>query len=169
MSNKLNQYTQPATDGIRPQEHRPRSLSPASRIRSSTGTAAKVAEAEKAEAEKTALEALDRPAVLSPATTRLLKQMSERFRAAPPIDRTAEPKTLLPSPADDSAITILPNAPFSRCSKARLTSSKAIDRVDDRLDAERIDRLVHPLERRRWPIEIPCTVIRLRRNGTSET
>ena len=57
-------------------------------------TAAKVAEAEKAEAEKNAQEALDRPAVLSPATTRLLKQMSERFRAAPPIDAPAEPKTL---------------------------------------------------------------------------
>jgi penicillin-binding protein 1A len=57
-------------------------------------TADKVAEAEKAEAEKTAQEALDRPAVLSPATTRLLKQMSERFRAAPPIDAPAEPKTL---------------------------------------------------------------------------
>jgi len=57
-------------------------------------TAAKVAEAVKAEAEKNAQEALDRPAVLSPATTRLLKQMSERFRAAPPIDPPAEPKTL---------------------------------------------------------------------------
>ncbi len=57
-------------------------------------TAAKVAEAEKLEAEKNAQEALDRPAVLSPATTRLLKEMSERFRAAPPIDAPPEPKKL---------------------------------------------------------------------------
>jgi penicillin-binding protein 1A len=56
--------------------------------------AAKADEAAKREAEKSAAEAIDRPAVLSSQTTRFLKEMSARFRAAPPIEPPAEPKTL---------------------------------------------------------------------------
>ena len=56
--------------------------------------AAKAAEAEKREAEKSAAgsDRTARGAVA--ATTRLLKEMSARFRAAPPIDAPPEPKTL---------------------------------------------------------------------------
>ena len=56
--------------------------------------AAKADEAAKREAEKSAAEAIDRPAVLSSQTTRFLKEMSARFRAAPPIEAPPEPKTL---------------------------------------------------------------------------
>jgi penicillin-binding protein 1A len=58
-------------------------------------TAAKAAEAEKREAAaKEAEAAAERPAVLSSATTRFLRALSERFRAAPPIEAPPEPKTL---------------------------------------------------------------------------
>ncbi len=57
-------------------------------------TAAKAAEAAKAEAEKNAQQAIERPAVLSSATTKFLKELSGRFRAAPVIDPPPEPKTL---------------------------------------------------------------------------
>jgi penicillin-binding protein 1A len=56
--------------------------------------AAKADEAAKREAEKNAVEAIERPAVLSAQTTRFLKDMSARFRAAPPIEAPPEPKTL---------------------------------------------------------------------------
>ena len=56
--------------------------------------AAKADEAAKRDAEKTAAEAVERPAVLSAQTTRFLKDMSARFRAAPPIEAPPEPKTL---------------------------------------------------------------------------
>jgi penicillin-binding protein 1A len=58
-------------------------------------TAAKAEEAEKREeAEKAAQAVLERPAVLSSATTRFLKDLSSRFRAATPIEPPPEPKTL---------------------------------------------------------------------------
>jgi penicillin-binding protein 1A len=56
-------------------------------------TAAKAAEAAKAEAEKNAEQKLERPAVLSPASTKFLKELSGRFRSAPVIE-APEPKTL---------------------------------------------------------------------------
>jgi penicillin-binding protein 1A len=56
--------------------------------------AAKAEEAQKREAEKNALEALERPAVLSATTTRFLKELSGRFKAAATIDAPPEPKTL---------------------------------------------------------------------------
>ena len=57
-------------------------------------TADKAAEAAKKEAEKNAEQALERPAVLSSATTQFLKALSGRFHEAPQIEAPPEPKTL---------------------------------------------------------------------------
>ena len=57
-------------------------------------TAAKAEEAAKKEAEKAAGQAVERPAVLSSATTQFLKGLSARFHAARPADQPTEPKTM---------------------------------------------------------------------------
>jgi penicillin-binding protein 1A len=56
--------------------------------------AAKAEEAAKKEAEKAEQEKLERPAVLSAATTRFLRELSNRFKSATPIEPPPEPKTL---------------------------------------------------------------------------
>jgi penicillin-binding protein 1A len=57
-------------------------------------TAAKAEEAAKKEAEEAEKAKLERPAVLSPATTQLLRDIANRFHSAPPIEAPPEPKTL---------------------------------------------------------------------------
>jgi penicillin-binding protein 1A len=57
-------------------------------------TAAKAEEAAKKEQEKAEQDKLERPAVLSAATTQFLRELAGRFKSAPQIEAPPEPKTL---------------------------------------------------------------------------
>jgi penicillin-binding protein 1A len=56
--------------------------------------AAQAAEAASKQAAADNALAIERPPTLSAATTRLLRQMSEKFRTAAPVEAPAEPETL---------------------------------------------------------------------------